>query len=150
MCSVSECHNEASLIQRTRSTRGCFTMEKYTVICWVQKEVCHAEILLILVVCKIDTLPAGTNRYPFYRRLGEQQSLSGRAENLVSTGFDPDRPARSQSLYRQSSRIHNIKYWSKIEDNIVATYCRLATACHVISKAKINFCIKYKIHYKGC
>ena len=54
MCSVSECHNEASLIQRTRSNRDCFTMEKYIVICWVQKEICHAEILLILVVSKID------------------------------------------------------------------------------------------------
>jgi len=32
----------------------------------------------------------------------------------------------------------------------VATYYRLATACHGISKAKINFCFKYKIHYKGC
>jgi len=54
VCSVSECDNEASLIKRTRSTRGCFAMEKYIVSCWVQKEICHAEILLILMVSKID------------------------------------------------------------------------------------------------
>jgi hypothetical protein len=53
VCSVSECDNEASLIQRTRSTRDCFAMEKYIVSCWVQKEICHAEILFILVVSKL-------------------------------------------------------------------------------------------------
>ena len=47
------------------------------------------------------TLPLGKNQYPFYRRLGGPQGRSGRAENLVPTGIrSPDRPARSQSLYR--------------------------------------------------
>ena len=32
-------------------------------------------------------LPAGKTRYPFYRRLGVPQGRSGRAENLVPTGF---------------------------------------------------------------
>ena len=34
-------------------------------------------------------LPPGKTRYPFYRRLGEYQGRSGRAENLAPPGFDP-------------------------------------------------------------
>jgi hypothetical protein len=33
------------------------------------------------------TLPLGKTRYPFYKRLGEPQGRSGRAENLVPTGI---------------------------------------------------------------
>ena len=49
------------------------------------------------------TLPQGKTRYPFYRRLGEPQGRSGRAEDLVLTGirsrtFQPV----AQSLYRLS------------------------------------------------
>jgi len=33
--------------------------------------------------------PRGKTRYPFYRRLGGPQGLSGRVEYLVPTGFDP-------------------------------------------------------------
>ena len=33
------------------------------------------------------TLPPGKTRYPFYRRLGGPQGLSGRAENLVPIGI---------------------------------------------------------------
>jgi len=33
------------------------------------------------------TLPPGMTRYPFYRRLGEPEGRSGRAENLVPTGI---------------------------------------------------------------
>ena len=47
------------------------------------------------------TLPPGKTRYPFYRRLGGPQGWSGRAENLAPAGIgSPDRPARSESLYR--------------------------------------------------
>ena len=50
-------------------------------------------------------LPPGKTRYPFYRRLGGPQGRFGRAENLVPTGIrSPDRPSRSQSLYRLSYR----------------------------------------------
>jgi len=52
-------------------------------------------------------LPPGKTWYPFYKRLGGPQSRSGRAENLFPTGiWTPDRPARSQSLYRLSYRAH--------------------------------------------
>jgi len=33
------------------------------------------------------TLPSGKTRYQFYRKLGEPQGRSGRAENLVPTGI---------------------------------------------------------------
>jgi len=55
-------------------------------------------------------LPSGKTRYAFCRRLGGPQSRSGRAENLVPTGIrSPDRPARSQSLYRLSYRVRSGK-----------------------------------------
>ena len=53
------------------------------------------------------TLPPGKTRCPFYRGLGGPQGRSGRAENLVPTEIrSPDRPVRSQSLYRLSYRVH--------------------------------------------
>ena len=56
------------------------------------------------------TLPPGKTRYPFYRWLVWPQGRSGRAENLVPTGIrSPDRPARSQSLYRLSYRAHRLE-----------------------------------------
>jgi hypothetical protein len=44
----------------------------------------------------------GKTRYPLYRRLGEPQGRSGQLRKISpSTGIrSPDRPARSQSLYR--------------------------------------------------
>jgi len=35
----------------------------------------------------VRSLPPGKTRDPFYRRLGGPQGRSGRAENLVPTGF---------------------------------------------------------------
>ena len=56
------------------------------------------------------TLLPGKTRYPLYKRLGGPQGRSGRAENLVPyRDSSPDRPARSQSLYRLSYRAHNMK-----------------------------------------
>ena len=53
------------------------------------------------------TLPPEKSRYPFYRRLGGPQARSGRAENLAPHRDSiPDRPSRSQSLYRLSYRAH--------------------------------------------
>jgi len=49
------------------------------------------------------TLPPGKKRYPFYRKLGGPQGRSGRAEkSRPYLDSIPDRPARSQSLYRLS------------------------------------------------
>ena len=54
------------------------------------------------------TLPPGKTRYQLYSRLGGPQGRSGRAENLAPNGIrSPDRPARSQSLYRLSYSAHH-------------------------------------------
>ena len=47
-------------------------------------------------------LPPGKTRYPLYRRLGRHQGRSGRVRKISPpTGIrSPDRPARSESLYR--------------------------------------------------
>ena len=56
---------------------------------------CHAQ----------STLPQGKTQHPLYRRLGGLQSFSGRVRKISSTGTgSPDRPARSESLYRLSYR----------------------------------------------
>jgi hypothetical protein len=62
------------------------------------------------------TLPPGKTRYPLYRRLVGPQGRSGRAENLAFTGIrSPDRPARSQSLYRLSYPAHQYRtVWNEI------------------------------------
>jgi hypothetical protein len=48
-------------------------------------------------------LPPGKNRYPLYRRLCRPRAGWTGAEYLEPTGIrSPDRPARSQSIYRLS------------------------------------------------
>ena len=49
-------------------------------------------------------LPPEKTRYPLYRRLGGPQGRSGRMRQILPpTGNrSPDRPARSESLYRLS------------------------------------------------
>ena len=49
-------------------------------------------------------LPPGKARYPLHRRLGGPQGRSGRVRKISPpTGIrSPDRPARSESLYRLS------------------------------------------------
>jgi len=59
------------------------------------------------------TLPPGKTHYPFYRRLGGSQGRSGRVKKLVPTGIlSPDRPARSQSLYRLTYPAQNLVTWT--------------------------------------
>ena len=49
-------------------------------------------------------LPLGKTQYPLFRRLGAPQGRSGRVRKISPpTGIrSPDRPARSESLYRLS------------------------------------------------
>ena len=49
-------------------------------------------------------LPPGKTRYPLYRRLGGPQGRSGQVWKMSSPigNWSPDRPARSDSLYRLS------------------------------------------------
>jgi hypothetical protein len=50
-------------------------------------------------------LPPGKSSYPLYMRLGGPQGRSGRVRKISPTGIrSPERPARSESLYRLSYR----------------------------------------------
>ena len=50
-------------------------------------------------------LPPGKTRYPLYRRLGRPQGRSGGVRKISPhRNRSPDRPARSESLYRLSYR----------------------------------------------
>ena len=62
------------------------------------------------------TLPSGKTRYPLYRWLGGPQGRSGLAEkSRPHRDWIPDRPARSQSLFRLSYRALIIfEYFYKI------------------------------------
>jgi len=61
------------------------------------------------------SLPLERTRFPFYRRLGELQGRSGRAENLVPTGIRSRtvQPV-AQSLYRLNYPAHTILYYNII------------------------------------
>ena len=52
--------------------------------------------------CPGRSVPPGKTRYPLYRRLGGPQGRSGQVRKIsLPTGIrSPDRPARSQALYR--------------------------------------------------
>jgi hypothetical protein len=52
----------------------------------------------------------GKTRYPLYRRLGGPQGRSGRVQKISPPTEirSPDRPARSESLYRLSYRAHRV------------------------------------------
>jgi len=68
-------------------------------------------------------VPPGKTLHPFYRRLGEPQGRSGQVRKISPpTGIrSPACPARSQSLYRLSYRVH--KYLNKIyKINITTSY----------------------------
>ena len=56
-------------------------------------------------------LPPGKTRYSLHKRLGGPQGRSGRVRQISPpTGIrSPDRPARSESLYRLSYR--GVVYW---------------------------------------
>ena len=56
------------------------------------------------------SLPPGKTRYPLYRRLGGPQGRSEQVRKISPpTGIrSPDRPARSQSLYRLSYPAHKV------------------------------------------
>jgi len=85
------------------------------------------------------TLPPGKTWYPFYRRLGGPQGQSG--QSCPHWDSIPDRPARSQSLYRLSYTDHIIltvltlkeSYFLSDSDNFTPTN-PLVTTVHIQQK----------------
>ena len=61
------------------------------------------------------SLPPGKTRYPLYRRLGGHQSRSGQVRKIspLTGNRSPDRPTRSQSLYRLGypAQLTALKLW---------------------------------------
>jgi len=57
------------------------------------------------------SLPRGKTRYPLYRRLGGTHGRSGQVRKISPpTGIrSPDRPARSESLYRLRYPAHRLE-----------------------------------------
>ena len=67
------------------------------------------------------TLPPGKTRYPLYRRLGEPQGRSGRVQKISPppTGIrSPERPGRSESLYRLSCCGRSLRLSALAESNL--------------------------------
>ena len=64
---------------------------------------------------QICCLLPGKTRYPLYKRLDGPQDRSGQVRKVSPpTGIrTPDRPARSQSLYRLSYQAHTAYYFGK-------------------------------------
>jgi hypothetical protein len=84
------------------------------------------------------SLPPGKTRYPLYRRLGGPQGRYGQVRKLSPPiGIrSPDRPARSQSLYRLSYPAHLIHH----DEGILAVnpFNGLIKHGHVLSDCNIN------------
>ena len=83
--------------------------------------------------------PSGKTRYPFYRRLGGPQSLSGRVRKISSpTGVrSPDRPARSESIYL--SWVYSYaKLWLLVSSVLSNCFIYVRVYSTVIS---CNFCL---------
>ena len=75
-----------------------------------------------LAACPGRTLPPEKFRYPFYRRQGGSQGLSGRAENLVPIGIRPRTVQSVLSRYtdcatRPTNKYNKLrKLWNRIEE----------------------------------
>ena len=67
-------------------------------------------------------LPPGNNRYPLYRRRGGPQGRFGQVRKISPpTGIrSPDRPARSESLYRLSYPGPHIHEYNKLHYHFIA------------------------------
>ena len=79
------------------------------------------------------SLPPENTRYPLYRRLGGPQGPSGQARKISPLGIRfPDRPARSQSLYRllySAHRLINDKMKKIRKETVVAWFMNCFGIC---------------------
>ena len=89
-------------------------------------------------------LPPGKTRYPLYWRLGGPQGRSGRVRKILPpTGIrSPDRPARSESLYRlellremHNGALHNVnlimEYFEIKSDGFYRRNCKCERELHI-------------------
>jgi hypothetical protein len=94
------------------------------------------------------SLPTGKTRYPLYRRLGGPQGRSGQVRKISpSTGIrSPDRPARSQSLYRIRYLTHlQVVYQSNITVRVLLLNC----ICRLIFEFfVVFFVLDFRIYYE--
>ena len=79
-------------------------------------QVYSSTISLTSALDGVGSQRPGKTRYPLHRRLGGPRGLSGRLQKISPpTGIpSPDRPARSESLYRLSypgPYIYNTRYF---------------------------------------
>jgi hypothetical protein len=101
------------------------------------------------------SLPPEKSRYPLYRRLdGPPRPVWTGAENLAPTGIrSPDRPARSQSLYRLRYPAH---IWQRAVSEIWCVFKKNSALYHaaflqnnptklLISMALISVVRRYEI-----
>ena len=81
------------------------------------------------------TIPPVKARYPLYRMLGGPQGRSGQVQkNFALTGIrSPDRPARSESLYRLSYRGPRTVFHMKLK---FIVHCWLRPFLIIISESK--------------
>jgi hypothetical protein len=88
-------------------------------------------------------LPHGKKRYPFYRRLGGLQDRSGRVRKISPpTGIRyPDRPARSESLYRLGYLAHLLQLLQNHNLHLIVILFWMQINCFI--KRKINMENKY-------
>ena len=98
-------------------------------------------------------LPPGKTRYPLYRRLGGPQDRSGQVRKISPPNRIryPDRPVRSQSLYRLRYPAHinepNTKIFLKMSDVVNKTLQRNSVSKNVRSTWVYLFLLE--VHNNG-
>jgi hypothetical protein len=90
------------------------------------------------------SLPPGKTRYSLYRRLGGSQGRSGQVRKISpATGIrSPDRPARSQSLYRLRYPTHDLYSIPRIFGGAIRELSRKSQKRIVIGSSRLRL-LKY-------
>jgi hypothetical protein len=85
-------------------------------------------------------LPPEKTRYPLYRRLGGPQDQSGRVRKITPpTGIrSPDRPTRSESLYRLS-------YPGPYKEDIGRPMCTVEGSCRHADDGRDGVTLRWRI-----
>jgi hypothetical protein len=104
-------------------------------------------------------LPPGKTRYQLYRSLGGPTPVWTGGENLAPTGIrSPDRPPRSQSLYRLSYPAHSLAYsnYRRAQHSLqicrsvvlaVQFSCRQTYVLQIITHKNLYLHVRLRSHY---